>query len=72
VGAEPAGEPTYASAAATGITAIAAATAPPTTNGFMIFNFLNMRGKIPTSTSVQNIVFETFFGPNLSADGSRH
>jgi hypothetical protein len=29
----------------------------------MIFNFVNMRRKIPTSTYVQNIIFETFSGP---------
>jgi hypothetical protein len=33
----------------------------------MIFNFANMRSKIPTSTAVQNIIVETFSHPNLSA-----
>src|ERR1700722_14112332 len=42
VGPALAGEPTEASAAATGITAIAAAAAPPITSGFMKLSFSNM------------------------------
>src|ERR1700733_10258100 len=42
VGPAVAGEPTEASAAATGITAIAAAAAPPITSGFMKLSFSNM------------------------------
>jgi hypothetical protein len=55
VGAAPI-EPTLASAAAIGITAIAAATAPPATIDFVTLSF-DIVAVIPPSTHVQNIGF---------------
>jgi hypothetical protein len=58
-----------ASAAATGVTAIAAATAPPTTRGLIRLNFANMCGEYPLphmcKTSPKNFSRHTALGVSV-------